>query len=239
MTTYTHNKIALCLSGLARAYKTGYRFLYKNLLKNNNVDIFYHTWIKPNIDFDDLYNTYNPVLYKIENTLEDVYNKKYTRIPDVKFPAYNTVSSFYSIYNCNLLKQQYEKDNNFKYDWVIRTRFDYALNAEFDFTILDKNKIHIPNCRIVPERNFGNDQFAMGSSDVIDMYCSTYLYLDEFYNAGTVMIGENMLQSNLIKHNLVDENLVYVNMNNPFPPGKLNGTWHSLIREEYEDCSPD
>ena len=27
---------------------------------------------------------------------------------------------------------------------------------------------------------------------------------------------------------------VYVDMNNPFPPGPHNGTWHSLIRDDYD-----
>jgi hypothetical protein len=41
------------------------------------------------------------------------------------------------------------------------------------------------------------------------------------------------MRANLHEHNLHGENLVYVNMNNPFPPGEHNGTWHSLIRDDY------
>ena len=63
-------------------------------------------------------------------------------------------------------------------------------------------------------------------------YMSTCRYIDEFYDNGAVYIGENMMQANLRKHGLCGENLVYVNMNNPFPPGKYNGTWHSLIRDD-------
>jgi hypothetical protein len=87
---------------------------------------------------------------------------------------------------------------------------------------------------MVPERNFGNDQFAFSSAENMIKYMSTYENIDQYYSQGTQMIGEEMLKANLIHHNLVGENLVYVDMNNPFPPGPHNGTWHSLIREDYE-----
>ena len=33
-------------------------------------------------------------------------------------------------------------------------------------------------------------------------------------------------------YDLYGDYLEYVNMNNPFPPGEFNGTWHSLIRDD-------
>jgi hypothetical protein len=60
------------------------------------------------------------------------------------------------------------------------------------------------------------------------------MHIDKFYDAGTVMIGEEMMSANWKMHNLVGENLLYVDMNHPFPPGKYNGTPHSLIREDME-----
>ena len=232
-------KIACCISGQPRSYKIGHEYIRKNLLDVYDVDVFFHTWKNNNIDFSDLVNLYNPKKYVIDQPLENIFDKKYTRIPSKKFPAYFTVSAFYSIYTANELKKDYEKKNNFFYDWVIRIRFDYALNAEPDFTILENDKLYIPNCRMVPERNFGNDQFAIGTSKIIDDYSSTYLNLDDYYNQGLVMIGEEMLKANLLKHSLVGDKLVYVDMNNPFPPGPHNGTWHSLIREDYENWAAE
>lgn len=228
-------KIACCISGQPRSYKIGHEYIRKNLLDVYDVDVFYHTWFNDTVDFDEIEHLYEPKNLVVEKPLPNVYAEKYPRIPGPKFPAYFTVSAFYSIYTANLLKQQYEKENNFEYDWVVRIRFDYALNGDPDFLTKDNTKLYIPNCRIVPERNFGNDQFAMSSSKNIDKYSSTHTHLDEFYNKGTTMIGEDMLKENLIYHNLVGENLVYMDMNNPFPPGPHNGTWHSLIREDYEN----
>ena len=62
---------------------------------------------------------------------------------------------------------------------------------------------------------------------------STFLNGDKYYYSGAQYIGEEMMKANLHEHGLIGENLVYVNMNNPFPPGPHNGTWHSLIRDDY------
>jgi hypothetical protein len=61
-----------------------------------------------------------------------------------------------------------------------------------------------------------------------------YQNMEHFYDQNVTMIGEDMLKAQLYETNLHGENLVYVNMNNPFPPGEFNGTWHSLIRD---DCA--
>lgn len=40
-------KIALCLSGQPRVVEVGYQKLYNTILKNNDVDVFVHTWFDP------------------------------------------------------------------------------------------------------------------------------------------------------------------------------------------------
>ena len=88
---------------------------------------------------------------------------------------------------------------------------------------------------MVPERDFGNDQFAFSSMENMQKYMSSFMNIDHYYDdLNTSFIGENIMQANLREHGLVGEKLVYVNMNNPFPPGLHNGTWHSLIRDDYE-----
>ena len=88
---------------------------------------------------------------------------------------------------------------------------------------------------MVPTRDFGNDQFAFSSQDNMMKYMSTYVNLDKYYDAGNQFIGEDMMRANLHEHNLYGDKLVYVDMNNPFPPGPHNGTWHSLIRDDYDN----
>ena len=151
----------------------------------------------------------------------------------VKDAAMSTYCQLYSILKCNNLKKEYEQQNNMKFDWVIRTRFDFAINGRIPFNQIDNSKLYIPNCRMTQARDFGNDQFAFSSSDNMDKYSETFSYLDKFYDAGTTFMCEDMMSENWKLHNLVGDNLIYVDVNHPFPPGKYNGTPHSLIREDF------
>lgn len=231
---YTSNdnmKIALCLTGLPRHYKDGYEYYAKNLLKQYDVDVFFHTW--DDTEHEEVAKLYKPKDYSVSKKLDaNAINNMYTKCVDaVNFPAYATVSSFYSIFNSCRLKTNYEMQHGFKYDWVIKTRFDYALNIILPLNDLDKSKVYVPNCRYTPEHDFCNDQFAFSSSINMNKYMSTYLLMDHFYEHRTLMNAEDMLSANLKYHNLIGEKLIYVNMQNPFPPGPKNATTHSLIRE--------
>lgn len=231
-------RIAVCISGQPRSYKIGHQFLEKNILRNY-VDVFCHTTWKEGTEFPNL-SIYNPKAMLIEEPLAPDLSK-YTRVPPpqpnwkVKDPAMATYCQLYSVYKANELKREYEKRNNFRYDWVIRIRYDFAINGQIPWFDLDNSKLYIPNCRMTPRRDFGNDQFAFSSSENMDKYAETFLHIDKFYDNGTIMIGEEMMSQNWKMHNLVGENLLYVNVNHPFPPGPYNGTPHSLIREDMEE----
>ena len=222
-------KIALCFSGQARSVKSGYEYYRKNLLDRCDVDVYFHTWDCD--DVKDLRNLYQPVHYLYEKSFDNGADAKYTKTPNAqKYPPRFTYNMFYSMSKVNQLL----KNTDRPYDWVIRSRTDYALNVQIPFEELDNTKLYIPNCRMVPERDFGNDQFAFGSLNTMLKYMSTFDNIDKYYDAGAQFIGEDMMQANLHEYNLHGENLVYVNMNNPFPPGPHNGTWHSLIRDDYD-----
>lgn len=218
-------KIALCFSGQSRSFEKGYEYYKKNLLDQHDVDVYIHGWEFENKE--NLIELYKPSVCMFEKspTLD---LSSYTNTPNPqKYPQIFTYRMFYSMYECSQLVKG-------EYDWVIRSRTDYALNTQIPFEFLDKSKLYIPNCRMVPERDFGNDQFAFGSQQNMMKYMSTFTNIDKYYKNGAVYIGENLMQANLHEHNLFGENLVYVDMNNPFPPGTHNGTWHSLIRDDYE-----
>ena len=222
-------KIALCFSGEARSFEKGYEYYKHNLLRFHDVDVFIHTWNSPGVE--KIVELYKPRAYFIEDKPPvGNYNDRYPRTPEPENrPPWNAYCMFYSMFR---VSQMVEGQAN--YDWVIKSRTDYALNVVLPLHKLDNSKLYIPNCRMVPERDFGNDQFAFSSMENMMKYMSVCKYIDEFYDAGTVYIGENMMQANLRKHGLCGDNLVYVNMNNPFPPGKYNGTWHSLIRDDMD-----
>lgn len=229
-------KIALCLSGQPRNVKKGYEYHKKNLLDHYDVDVFCHVWNNPGVE--DVV-VYKPVAAMIEESLTNDLSK-YTRVPPpqpnwkVKDPARAAWNLTYSLMKANELKCIHEEETMTTYDWVIRSRYDFALNVKIPFEELDNTKLYIPNCRTTPGRDFGNDQFAFSSSQNMDKYSDTFNHIDEFYDAGTIMIGEEMMSANWKAKGLVGENLVYFNPNHSFPPGPHNGTWHSLLREDFE-----
>lgn len=228
-------KIAVCISGQPRAYAQGYEYMKRNLLDKYDCDIFIHTWHNKVYGTEDVISLYKPKMWNAERPFSPgAFDAKYTNTPNAKgWPPTATVSMFYSMFQSLTLKTNYEIMHN-KYDWIVKTRFDYAINGVIPFEQLDKIKLYIPNCRMTPMRDFGNDQFAFGSNMVMTDYMSTYLYMNQYYEAGCAMIGEDMMSANLHRHGLIGENLVYVDMKNPFPPGKYNGTPHSLIRDDME-----
>ena len=230
-------KIALCLSGQPRAFNQGYEFVRENLLKDNDVTVFIHTWQSP--EAHEAIMKYEARTWQIDPALTNDLSK-YTNVPPpqpnwkVKDPARSTWNQLYGVMICNSLKSEFELLYDMKFDWVVRSRFDFALNAKIDFKNLDNSKLYIPNCRMSPARDFGNDQFAFSSSENMNKYSETYKHLDKFYDSGTQMMCEDMMSANWKQHNLVGENLVYCNLDHPFPPGSYNGTWHSLVREDFE-----
>lgn len=225
-------KIALCLSGQPRSFEKGYQYYYENLLTKFDVDVFIHTWKRNEIEKIRL--LYNPISILVEDVLSLDVDSKYTRTPNAKkWPPRFTVSSFYSIFRCCLLKIDHEIKTK-QYDWVVKTRFDFALPVVIPFDKLQKDTLYMPPCRTKAFGDWlGNDQFAIGDSYIMNAYMSTYLSMERYYNSGCEMIGEEMLRANIIQKDL-QRRITYIDMPEPFPPGPHNGTPHFLIRDDYE-----
>lgn len=230
-------KIALCLAGQLRSVEGGYEYLHKNLISRYDVDVFMNFWIpKKEQSREKALELYKPLKWTSQEEFPDGYFSRFTNTGEKFWPPRNPYHSFYSVFHANLLKKEHEVRNGFDYDFVVRTRFDYALNIVIPFEQLDKKVVYIPSDRMTKERNFGSDAFSMGSSQVIDKYCSTYLYLNEYYNNYNVpMIAEHMMSANLQRHGLVGDNLAYVDMKNPFPPNGYDSLPHSYIRDDLHE----
>jgi len=233
-------KIALCLVGQARSVEAGYEFHKKNILDGNDVTAFFHTWASEDNLYAKALELYRPGNWSVEQS-PNVDLSKYTRTPPpspnwkVKDGRMSTYAQLYAIERCNSMKCIYEQEHKMTFDWVIRSRFDFAINARIPFDELDNSKLYIPNCRMVPTRDFGNDQFAFSSSENMDKYARAVEHIDEFYDSGIQYMCEDFMSANWKKYGLVGENLVYCDINHPFPPGEYNGTPHSLIRDDYAE----
>jgi hypothetical protein len=231
-------KIALCFVGQPRSAVKGYEYYAKNLLEHRDVDVFFHTWECKEAFV--AHGLYNPKRYRIEanfkDTVKDCIDIKYTNTPDAsKWPPHYTVCAYYSALHSCLLKTDSEMfDSGKVYDWVIKTRFDFALPARIPFEKLDPGTLYMPNCRTMAFGDWlGNDQFAIADSHTMNKYMSTFNLMNMFYDQGTPMIGEEMLRANIVYHNL-REKIKYLQMERPFPPGPKNGTPHFLIRDDID-----
>lgn len=219
-------KIALCYSGQTRSVETGLEYMNK-ALEGYDVTRFIHTW--------DTSNNYSaPFSIQEKPFNSDYINSKYTNIDNPAYPAINTYSMFYSIFASNFLKRKAESILGFKFDVVIRTRFDFCPNKILDFSDVVPGKIYVPDCRFDIHHRFCSDQFAYGTSETMDLYCNTFTNIDLLYQKGVVMNGEHMLSANLQAYGLVGENMVYKNWNPPFPPSRFDGNPSYICRDDFD-----
>ena len=76
------------------------------------------------------------------------------------------------------LKQMYEKNHNFKYDCVIKSRFDVALLDELD--VMNQNLNYINSPDVCGNPNVISDWFNFSNSDNMDVYLDVYNNMPEY-----------------------------------------------------------
>jgi len=209
-------RIAVCISGSLRQFKSCYEPFKKNIIDANNadVDIFVSSWkskirhfkkqVNDEGSFDEMLKTYNPVAVNIE-----VYNDKKreslysdSRMAEFQREAqkfhkcqpkhrkdkcrlcgtnniHNQIGQLYNIWKANELKKKYEIENGFKYDLVMRTRFDnyfFSSLTNDDTERISNGSVWIPyGFDDFLEYGGGlNDQLAIGTSKAMDVYSDMY-----------------------------------------------------------------
>ena len=195
-------KIAICLSGQIRNWRgasENFHNIYLDEHEYIDFDIFFHTWnfnsvaeksqdgsIKwtdKQLAQEEIYsvqNFYNPKKFLIEDKITPFWN------PDLIMSDPGTISQLYSIHACQKLKTQYELDNDFVYDVVVRSRFDISYeNSLFEnFKRFSSNSIHVSYCNydLSTGEKFGgfmNDFFWYSDSVTYDIFSEIYLNLDK------------------------------------------------------------
>ena len=220
-------KIALCISGQPRNPSRGIPNILKYL--NFEFDVFYHAWWDNNSSKN--YFTKSNAAKINDIVSEPVKNiwiswmyqyfdiKKLflgTQINFIVPPiletrkttyanAFNICSSLYSIHKCNELKKEYEDQNNFKYDLVIRTRLDFGFSEIINIKDFNQNIIYVPNDYGIDRYGF-NDQFAIGSSFNMDIYSDAYNNIEYILNSG---YEKNMGHEQIIQKHLENNNIKF------------------------------
>jgi len=189
-------KIAVCLSGQPRSIEDcvhGLRLFFRDS-DQHTFDFFCHSWdyntwkVKKDrqigfsdveyVDKDWLKNQiqrFNPIDYKIDSR-EVIYSHDVYK--DIQW-----ASLFYSAMISNHLKRQHEIKNNFRYDCVVRTRFDVIFRPGFKFTpleILDRTLYHphVERARFEFSYLNASDTYFYGDSWGMDIASDVFRYIE-------------------------------------------------------------
>jgi len=194
-------KVALLLSGKIRDGIKNYRFLEKNLLSKYDVDIFinysYDDTDKENYTPKQIEKKFKPKLIRYHPYDYDFveYYEKFTKFPfsnDVR--PINFFKMLYGYKQANNLKNIWEEINGFKYDIVIKSRFDLKLIDTVDLKLVH-DSIFIP---IGWDHLDGyNDLFAYGDSDSMDYYFNLHDNVLGYLKSGIELHPESLLKYHL------------------------------------------
>lgn len=139
-------KSAVCLMGLSEGKNdkndkvqnsVSYELMYDNVIKENNADVFFHTWKKSDDHINCLVDLYSPVSYSAQPQI------MFEKDPSNKL--HWTKSRWFSHKQALKLVDQHESMNDFKYDYVFVTRFDCDYYTKFNFTKYNPEKFWVAN----------------------------------------------------------------------------------------------
>jgi len=188
-------KKALVISGQSRFVKEGHVAFKKNLHNFEEYDVFVHNWIgEHNVDV----TVYNPksVLFEYQKPVLP------PEIKECSEDVFRTCSMFFSMKEALALKRKHEQDNNFRYDLVVWTRFDVALESPLNPEVYDlKNNVYSPNVCANP--SVISDWLNFSSSENMDVYGEIHSNIVNLYKKGSAPnSGEDLITHMLREHNI-------------------------------------
>jgi hypothetical protein len=192
-------RTAFCFSGELRSIDKTYSLMKEKLMNRfSNYDIFYHTW-SDDPDLSKIHYLENDSHTKnilVENRItlpeRPIYDKN--RRPEVFVQG--LLRQLYCLKTCNSLKTQYEKENNFLYDVVVRIRPDLLL---INNTCLEKNAESWDMKNYVyttdhDDHHGYNDRFYFSNSENMDFLSNRLDLLDYYMNLGGVFHYETFFK---------------------------------------------
>ena len=213
-------RVALCLSGQMRTFRECYKNLRKYLLLPLKPDVFIHTWkyagvttkASRDIRGEEVTLSILNELYKPKIVVIDEFKNEYSEeLKGIKIPIIlatkgigvyeGQLPMFYKMYECNKLKSQYEEENGFKYDMVIRLRPDLKICKMLPKKIFKQLNI-IWTEGISDKRYRCCDRFAISNSANIDYYTSVWEHLKEYWEnpLGAGKVTDYRMGGQLMKH---------------------------------------
>ena len=221
-------KIAVCLYGLPGEFislngdrrpihpRLSYENYMNVLFKGfSSIDFFVHSW---SVDWkDEIVDLYKPKKYLFEEqkdfsnfkikdySLEHIntYKKLFTTELDVagflsKY-IFNSHSRWYS--NCKSLRlmDEYSKECNIQYDWVLQLRFDLFFREPIPFLTLDRNKFFSCPRFTIDQDITINDVWFLSNQENAKKFSSLYSKIKD-YSIWVHAAAKQHLDSEGIQH---------------------------------------
>jgi hypothetical protein len=200
-------RVAICFSGQFRNVQSTFDRWYNpnvfDVNQEHQIDVFAHSWFDnqtvgkvhyaanrnlntvvasepvPDNIIQQIYTIYNPIRLELQRqkTFDE---KNYNERKLIDAVPQHGLSRLYSIMRSVLLKKEYEIENNFVYDVVVCTRYDFMLMEPFAFDIVTDEGVYHPG----HSPHGFNVCYAMGKSKIMDFYANLYSHVDTVFNSG-------------------------------------------------------
>jgi len=113
---------------------------------------------------------------------------------------------FYNLHKVDQARKNYERDNQFQYDLVIRTRPELYTLSDIELSLVEIKDRHI----IMPSNDWhgnpaANDQFAIGNSAAMTVYADVHNRLKEYNDHGVLFHPETIVGHNLSANGIISE----------------------------------
>jgi hypothetical protein len=214
-------KVALLLSGHFRNANSCFFSIREKILDRFDTDVFISTWnpggdftnyipvptrdIPDAITFDQVINLYKPKSILSEDfdsvKIKKLIDKAWELDPHGPMNGETNSASilcmWHKIHSSFKIMENYESSAGFRYDFIIKGRFDINIHDPIDLEI-DKGSVKIPPG--FDWRGGFNDIFAWGGREEMGYYCSLYEKIEEYVKTrGVFFHPETMLKYHLIQ----------------------------------------
>jgi hypothetical protein len=196
--------VALLLYGRLEKFKENYETMLDTIGRGHTLDIFHSSDYEPAERIAEFKELYKPVKSVSERIIHGNSMCKYPNTLWYLNPErfYNTECQYINKMRVFMIFEEYLKETNTHYDLVICTRIDLEYCSMVPLIQPKENTIYIPS---ESDHEGGiNDQFAMGSVEIIKKYCNLYknlVYLLE--NKLSIPHSENLTLANLAYNNII------------------------------------
>lgn len=206
-------KIALCFSGQPRFIDEAYPFIQKNVIKNENIDVFAHLWFD-----DDL--TDKPYKYGGDG------NWQHQRI------SKNAIEIFKQKYNPICLKV--EKSKKFKNSFLEETYYPSLSRYK-------RGSINNPLEPNFIERDINNIISYYYSLNQVCLLKKEYEYFNNFKYDAVIRMRTDAIVKTDLDYNLINDNTLYYSDNQKQPDNMINDWLNygkSDVMDSFMGCFP-